>query len=356
MKLLVTGACGFVGRAIIESLLARSAPGAFAITGLDNLSRKGSWINRAPLEALGVRIVHGDLRLASDLETLGGFDWVIDAAANPSVLAGVDGKSSTRQVVEHNLLGTVNLLEHCKAVKAGLILLSTSRVYAIRPLAALPVVVQNGAFVPDENAALPVGLSLEGIQETFPTAAPVSLYGSTKIASEQLALEYGDAFGFPVWIDRCGVMAGAGQFGKADQGIFSYWLHAWCEGRELKYIGFGGHGHQVRDCLHPRDLGFLLLAQMNEAVASTKPRIVNVSGGRTSATSLAQLSAWCEARWGARTVGHDPVDRPFDLPWVVLDHRAATETWGWIPQTTPAALLEEIATFADANPKWTEQC
>ena len=36
-----------------------------------------------------------------------------------------------------------------------------------------------------------------------------------------LILEYGECFGFPVWINRCGVLAGAGQFGKADQGIFS---------------------------------------------------------------------------------------------------------------------------------------
>ncbi|XGB41406.1 MAG: hypothetical protein LVS60_14050 [Nodosilinea sp. LVE1205-7] len=49
---------------------------------------------------------HGDLRQASDLETLPPVDWVIDAAANPSVLAGVDGKTSSLQLVQHNLLGT----------------------------------------------------------------------------------------------------------------------------------------------------------------------------------------------------------------------------------------------------------
>ena len=49
--------------------------------------------------------------------------------------------------------------------------------------------------------------------------------GASKLASEQLILEYGNSFDFPVWINRCGVLAGAGQFGKADQGIFSYWIH-----------------------------------------------------------------------------------------------------------------------------------
>ncbi len=78
----------------------------------------------------------------------------------------------------------------------------------------------------------------------------MSLYGSTKMASEQLALEYSHAFGFPVWINRCGVMAGAGQFGKPDMGS-SLLIHSWSLHRPLTYIGFGGTGHQVRDCLHP---------------------------------------------------------------------------------------------------------
>src|SRR6185312_13208555 len=97
-----------------------------------------------------------------------------------------------------------------------------------------------------------------GVAENFSTQAPVSLYGSAKLASELLSLEYGEAFGFPVFVNRCGVLAGAGQFGKADQGIFSFWIHSWKSKRPLKYIGFGGQGHQVRDCLHPRDLTTLL--------------------------------------------------------------------------------------------------
>ena len=49
---------------------------------------------------------------------------------------------------------------------------------------------------------------------------------STKLAAETLALEYGEVFDFPAWVNRCGVLAGAGQFGTPDQGIFSYWIHA----------------------------------------------------------------------------------------------------------------------------------
>ena len=143
---------------------------------------------------------------------------MIDCAANPSVLAGISGNDSSRQLMEHNLLGTINLLEYCKLHKAGLILLSTSRVYSASSLGDLSLKSNENRFeITDFDIE---GLSYSGIAENFPTTAPISLYGVTKLASEQLILEYAHSFDFPVWINRCGILAGAGQFGKADQGIF----------------------------------------------------------------------------------------------------------------------------------------
>jgi CDP-paratose 2-epimerase len=126
--------------------------------------------------------------------------------------------------------------------------------------------------------------------------APVSLYGSTKLACEAMALEYGEAFGFPVWIDRCGVLAGPGQFGTPDQGILAYWINAHLRRRPLRYIGFDGAGKQVRDALHPRDLAALLDSAdapgARAGSGSTPP-----AAARNS-LSLAQLTAWCDARFG----------------------------------------------------------
>jgi CDP-paratose 2-epimerase len=61
------------------------------VVGIDNFIRPGSESNRAELKRLGVSFVHADLRAASDIDALPAADWVIDAAVNPSVLAGVDG-------------------------------------------------------------------------------------------------------------------------------------------------------------------------------------------------------------------------------------------------------------------------
>ena len=353
MRLLITGACGFVGSELCLALQEQLSD--LQITGLDNLSRRGSWRNLERLEQRGIKVLHGDIRQASDLEGLQSQDWLIDAAANPSVLAGVDGKASSRQLVEHNLLGTVQMLEACKRWGAGFVLLSTSRVYSIPPLAQLAVEPSDGAFAPTaESLASTPGLSAAGIDESFSTAAPVSLYGATKLASEVLALEYGDAFDLPVRINRCGVLAGAGQFGKADQGIFAFWLHSWREQRPLKYIGFDGLGHQVRDCLHPRDLASLLALQLQAGDDRSKPRIANVSGGASSARSLQQLSSWCTERWGSNQVRSNPEPRPYDLPWVVLDSHLSCDSWGWKPKISTENTLIEIALFAERNSEWIE--
>ena len=232
MKILITGICGFVGSSLAEGLLQRRE--GISILGIDNLMRPGSESNVSRLRRkLGVTLLHGDIRLPSDFESLPAVDWVIDAAANPSVLAGIQSGFSSRQLVEHNLIGVLNVLEYCKAQRAGLVLLSTSRVYSIDALASLPLRADGDAFHLDEKASLPAGVSAQGIAVDFSTRSPISLYGSTKLAAEALALEYGDSFGFPVWIDRCGVLAGAGQFGRPDQGIFSFWINAWLRDHPL---------------------------------------------------------------------------------------------------------------------------
>jgi CDP-paratose 2-epimerase len=348
MQILITGICGFVGATLARTWKERGT--THALAGVDSLMRPGSETNRATLRSLGIDVIHGDIRLQSDVDALPPADWVIDAAANPSVLAGTDSSTSSRRLLEHNLLGTVNVLEYCKARKAGLILLSTSRVYALADLARIQVHVSDGAFRPAPEQAI-CGLSPHGLSEAFSTAPPLSLYGVAKLSSEQLALEYANAFNFPVWVNRCGVLAGAQQFGKADQGIFSYWIHSWARRRPLTYIGFDGMGHQVRDCLHPRDLISLLDAQMANPSAGGS-RILNVSGGAESACSLRQLSGWCTNRFGPHTVTSSATQRPYDVPWLVLDSSTARTDWNWAPATPREAVFREIADHAEAHPTW----
>ena len=347
MKILITGISGFAGSSIAKTLL--ESHSNFEVIGLDNFSRKGSELNIPDITNLGINLIRGDIRSQSDIDSLPKVDWVIDCAANPSVLAGLEENSSSRQLMEHNLLGTINLLEYCKRHKVGLILLSTSRVYSASELSALPVKTSDSRFELQDCDLN--GVSRYGISEDFPTTAPLSLYGATKLASETLILEYGECFEFPVWINRCGVLAGAGQFGKVDQGIFSYWIHSFRENKLLKYIGFNGTGHQVRDALHPKDLVPLISRQMLEPDREA-PKIINLGGGIENSLSLKELSTWCEDRFGPNAVIPSKEDRPMDAPWIVMNTTTAQNAWNWKPKFGILDILGEIADFADKNPKW----
>ena len=89
MKILITGICGFAGSSIAKSLLLSHSN--LQIVGLDNFSRKGSELNISELTKFGVELIRGDIRSQSDIDALPKVDWVIDCAANPSVLAGLEG-------------------------------------------------------------------------------------------------------------------------------------------------------------------------------------------------------------------------------------------------------------------------
>src|SRR5262249_21132657 len=203
----------------------------------------------------------------------------------------------------------------------------------ISALTALPLFDRGQAFELDDSRPLPAGVSANGIGPDFSTQAPISLYGSTKLAGEVLALEYGEAFGFPVWVNRCGVMAGAGQFGTPDQGIFAFWVNAHLRRRPLKYIGFDRHGTPVRDALNPIDLAALLKLQTRESRSSGR-RIYTVGGGPRNSMSLRELTAWCDDRFGAFAPASDLRPRPYDIPWIAMDNPSATADFGWSPQTT----------------------
>jgi len=352
MKILITGVCGFAGNRLAIAL--PDLIDNVEICGIDNLLRPGSEMNRAPAVATGVRFFHGDLRLRSDLDPLPACDWVIDAAANPSILAGVDGRSRARQVAEHNLSGTLNLLEYCRERGTGLIVISTNRVYSVRDLAALPVRECGASFALDDTKPLPSGVSESGLTEQFPVRQPVSIYGATKLASEIMAVEYGATFDFPVWLNRCGILAGAGQFGTAEQGIFSYWLHAHAARRSLRYIGFGARGLQVRDAFHPDDLA-LLIAQQVRRDPPAEP-VYHVGGGPENSISLAQLTAWCDDRFGPHMPHPGERERPFDAPWIVMDTARARGEFGWEPTRTLPSILEEIAVHVERNPDWLAHC
>ncbi len=257
--ILITGGCGFVGSNLALNLK-RDYPG-LKIIALDNLKRRGSELNIPRLQEAGIEFMHGDIRNKEDFKQIGEISMLLESAAEPSVLSGIN--SSPDYVINTNLGGTINCLSYAAEHKAKFIFLSTSRVYPIESLCSINYSEGKTRFDLNPEQSLR-GVSQKGIAENFNIDGARSFYGSSKYASELFIQEYAEFYGLKTIINRCGVLTGPWQMGKIDQGVVVLWLakHFWK--KELGYIGFGGTGLQVRDMLHVNDLYNLVKTQINE--------------------------------------------------------------------------------------------
>ena len=335
--ILVTGGAGFVG-AHLAVRLKQSFP-SVQVVAFDNLKRRGSETNITRLALAGVEFRHGDVRNPSDLADVFPVGLIIECSAEPSVLSGYDGAPG--YVIDTNLVGALNCLEHARRTGAGFIFLSTSRVYPIHALESLAIEEAPSRFVLADYQALQ-GASKHGISVDFPLEGVRSIYGATKLAAEIIAREYGDAFGIPIIANRCGVIAGPGQFGKADQGIFSHWMMAHYFKKPLSYIGYGGSGKQVRDLLHVDDLADLIIKQA-ENLRSLSGSVFNAGGGSDYSLSLREATEICQSITGNEMpIAHVTDIRRADVPVYITDNRKVTEATGWTPVRPPSQVLRDM--------------
>jgi CDP-paratose 2-epimerase len=284
----------------------------------------------------GVQFVHGDVRSPEDLEAVGPVDLLIECSAEPSVHAGYG--QSPGYLVNTNLTGLIYCLEHLRRTGGDLVFLSSSRVYPIASLRALPLEPLGERLVVSGDYAL-------GIPEGFPLGGARSLYGATKLSAELMIEEYRAMYGLRAVINRCGVVAGPWQMGKVDQGFVVLWMARHVFGGALSYSGFGGQGLQVRDMLHAEDLFDVIRLQAAD-MTRYGTNVWNVGGGPGVSVSLRELTRHCAALTGRTlAIGADPDTRPADIPWYVSDCRAVTATSGWRPRRNVEAILGDIHTW-----------
>ena len=334
-QILVTGGAGFVGSAMALGLKQQHPEST--VVALDNLKRRGSELNLPRFKQAQIEFVHGDIRSPEDLDaTLLRPDLIVECSAEPSVLAGY---SSPGYVLQTNLVGTINCLELARQTQADFIFFSTSRVYPIEPIRQLAYTETESRFELTEQAI--AGASSEGIAEEFDLTGARSLYGATKLASELLITEYAEAYGLKTIINRCGVLTGPWQMGKVDQGVFALWMMAHCFERQLKYIGFGGSGKQVRDFLHIDDLVDLVSLQLSQ-LEDIKGATFNVGGGVKNSLSLLETTQLCEKITGKHiTIEASKEERLGDIPIFVTDSRKVQQL-GWQPKRDAYQTLSDI--------------
>lgn len=338
MRILITGGAGFVGASL--GLMLKRDLANVEIVAFDNLRRRGSELALARLKAGGVGFMHGDVRNPEDLAEAGRFDLMLECSAEPSVSAGYGG--SPAYVINTNLTGTVNCLEAVRRHGAAMVFLSTSRVYPIAPLRALPLERHGDRLRVVPGQAGP-GWSEAGLTTGFPLDGSRSIYGTTKLASELIIEEYRAMYGVPAVVNRCGVLTGPWQMGKVDQGFVALWMARHVFGGALRYIGFGGEGAQVRDILHVADLYDLLRIQMAD-MPRFSAGAFNVGGGTEVSVSLAELTGLCRERTGQPLeIGRQPGTNPADIPYYVTDNSAVTAATGWRPRRSVPVILDGIA-------------
>ena len=346
MVILITGGCGFVGSSIALNLK-HNYP-SYRIIAFDNLHRRGSELNMNRILKEGIEFVHGDIRIIEDLKRIPGADVIIEASAEPSVLAGIG--STPDYTISTNLVGTINALNYASIVKANFIFLSTSRVYPINQIDQIKVKEGSKRFIIDETHLFQ-GLSRSGINENFPLEGYRSIYGATKLASEFLIQEYHQYYNIKTIINRCGVLTGPWQMGKVDQGVVVLWMakHFWKQ--SLSYIGFGGKGKQVRDILHIHDLCRLIDQQIKNPDVFNG-HILNVGGGEKNAVSLQELTAYCSALTGnAIPIEEIKETRQADIQWYITDNRKVTELSGWKPEISVEQILDDVYDWIANNSK-----
>jgi UDP-glucose 4-epimerase len=239
---LVTGAAGFIGSYLVESLLARGAQ----VTGVDGFTPYyDPALKRANLAGA---LAHGRFRLleldlgAADLAGLPEVDVVFHLAAQPGARASWGAEFAG--YAHHNVLATQRLLERYRASRLQrFVYASSSSVY--------------------------------GDAERFPTGEdllprPFSPYGVTKLAGEHLVLLYGRNFGLPVVALRYFTVYGPRQ--RPDMAF-----HRFCRALlRSEPITVYGDGRQSRDFTYVADA---VEATVRAGEHGGGPAVYNVGGG-----------------------------------------------------------------------------
>jgi len=218
MKMLVTGAAGFLGSYISEKYVKEG----HLVLGLDNFMN-GSLNNiRELLAAKNFKLLKGDTRKVRDFEQfMSGVDVIFHCAAQIHVDRSIVEPHLTFKC---NVLGTLNILELARKFDVKtLIHLSSSEVYG------------SALYVP--------------IDEKHPLNAPHP-YGASKIAADRLCFAYHKTYGIDVRIVRCFNIYGPRQKDSGYGGVISIFVRRVLE--NLPPIIYGS-GEQTRDYMYIRD-------------------------------------------------------------------------------------------------------
>jgi nucleoside-diphosphate-sugar epimerase len=256
MRVLVTGAAGFIGRWTVGALL----DAGHEVLAVDNLiagderslDQYADHPRLRPFERGDVRDAVGCRRWLAQV------DAVAHLAASISVQESIDDPATT---FENDVVGTFNVLQAARANGARVLFMSTCMVY-------------DRADRADRD----------GIDEDHRTK-PASPYAASKLSGEALTLSYHHAYGLPTTVVRPFNTYGPFQRSVGEGGVVAIFTRRSILGEELRVYG---DGTQTRDLLYVEDCArFVVAALTSDDVVG---RVVNAGTGRdVSVNELARL-------------------------------------------------------------------
>lgn len=296
LRVLVTGAAGFIGSHTVEQLLGRGA----RVVGLDGFDDyydvRRKEVNRAALEGRpGFRFVEGDLRdRAACDRALEDVDAVVHVAARPGVRASIEDPLRTYDM---NLTATLVLLEAMRARGLSrLVFASTSSVYG-------------------GDAPLP-------FREEAPSSRPLSPYAASKRACELLIASYVQLHGLGSIVLR--LFTVYGPRGRPDMSVGKF-IEAAYAGRP---VPLHGDGSVERDFTYVEDIA-RGLASAAERVRPGDFAIANLGGSERS--SMRELIGHIEKATGRELRLERKPPAPGDAPVTWADVTRARELLDWRP-------------------------
>jgi dTDP-glucose 4,6-dehydratase len=319
VRILVTGAAGFIGSNFVRKVLTDTYAGleGAEVVVLDALTYSGNLANLAPVaDSPRYSFVKGDIRDAALLDTLyPGLDAVVHFAAESHVDRSVRDASI---FVETNVVGTQRLLD--AALRHDLprfVHVSTDEVYGS---------ISEGSW-----------------PETWPLE-PNSPYSASKAGSDLLARAYHRTHGLNISITRCSNNYGPYHFPEKVIPLFVTNLI------DDKHVPLYGEGNNIRDWLHVDD------HCRGIAMVLTKGRageVYNIGGG-TELTNKELTEMLLEATgkdWSyvdrvADRLGHD-------LRYSVDISKIQSEL-GYEPQVPFAQGLADVVQWYRDNRDWWE--
>src|ERR1700685_608428 len=310
LRVLVTGAAGFIGSNMVDRLLSDG----HNVAGFDNFSTGQRRFLKDALVHPEFTLQEGDLLdLKSLTQAMEGAELVVHFAANADVRFGTE---HPRKDLDQNTIATWNVLE------------------AMREQGCKRIVFSSTGSVYGEPEIFPT-------PETCPFPIQTSLYGASKLAAEGLIQAYCEGFGMQGYIFRFVSILGE----RYSHGhVFDFYQQL---AEHPEHLHVLGNGHQRKSYLYVQDCIDAILTGLEKAEG--KVNIFNL--GTDEYCEVNDSVGWmCEALGIAPQRNYTGGERGWigDNPFIQLDCKRI-RALGWCPRLTIKQAVLATIKYVSAN-------